>query len=77
MIAGPEIREARRLLKMPAFELARRCQVATVRISRADRAVGQPKMHYGTLTRIGAALETAGVEFINDLPDVRLNVGNL
>ncbi len=76
MITGTQIREARRLTKMPAFELARRCHVASVTIARAEKADGQPKLHDGTLTRIRAALEAAGVEFTDgEQPGARMRGG--
>ncbi len=64
MITGAQIREARRLLKLPVFRLAQRSKVASVTIARAEQADGEPKLSEATLIRIRDVLETAGIDFL-------------
>ena len=73
MITGPQIREARRLLGWPAYRLAQRCKVTAITMAKAEHDETQAKVAEGTLDRIEAVLESAGIEFTNGgQPGVRM-----
>jgi hypothetical protein len=60
---------------MSAEDLAVRANVSWATVQRFESAVGVPASRSGTLERVKAALEAAGVEFIGDpitTPGVRL-----
>lgn len=76
MIASAQIRGARALLKISAAELAERAAVTWKTIQRMEANEGVPPSRGGTLARIQATLENAGIEFIGDpiqSPGVRLH----
>jgi DNA-binding transcriptional regulator YiaG len=75
MISAAQIRSARALLKITAAELAAEADVTWKTVQRFEASDGIPPSRAGTLGRVRAALETAGVEFIGDpisSPGVRL-----
>ena len=75
MISPAQIRAARALLGISADELARRSGVSWATIQRFESAPGIPPSRGGTLERVKAALEEAGIDFIGDpvaSPGVRL-----
>lgn len=75
MISADQIRGARGLLKISATELAEMAGVTWKTIQRFETASGIPPSRSGTLERVKAALEAAGIEFVGDpitSPGVRL-----
>jgi hypothetical protein len=64
MFTGPQCRAARGLLGWSVAQLAQAAGVAWRTIQRAEASEGVPRMHIATLEKIQAALEAAGVEFI-------------
>jgi predicted transcriptional regulator len=76
MIAASQIRAGRALLKISAVELAQLAGVNWKTVQRMETADGVPPSRGGTLERIKATLEEAGIEFIGDplqSPGVRLH----
>jgi DNA-binding transcriptional regulator YiaG len=76
MISAAQIRGARGLLKISAEELAAMAGVTWKTVQRFESAVAVPPSRSGTLERVKAALEEAGVEFTGDpvaSPGVRLH----
>lgn len=74
-ISSAQIRGARALLKISAAELAAMASVTWKTVQRMESAEGVPPSRSGTLERIKATLEQAGIEFIGDpltSPGVRL-----
>ena len=70
-----QTRAARGLLRIPAEKLAEMSGVGWATIRRFEEADGIPPSQSGTLERVKAALEDAGIEFIGDpvtSPGVRL-----
>ena len=70
-----QIRAARGLLRIPTEKLAEMSGVGWATIRRFEEADGIPPSRSGTLERVKAALEGAGIEFIGDpitSPGVRL-----
>lgn len=64
------------MLKMSAAELAERAEVTLRTVQRMESFEGVPPSRGGTLERIQAILEAAGIEFIGDpvtSPGVRLH----
>ncbi|MXP13337.1 transcriptional regulator [Altererythrobacter confluentis] len=75
MISSRQIRGARGLLKITASELAELAGVTWKTVQRFEAASDIPPSRSGTLERVKAALEDAGIEFIGDpvtSPGVRL-----
>ena len=75
MISAEQIRAARALLGMSAESLATRADVGLATIKRFEASEGSPPSRGGTLGKVKAALEAAGIEFIGDpisSPGVRL-----
>ena len=73
MITGGQIRAARAFLRWSADELARRANVGSQTVRRAEREDGIPSMLANNMDAIQRALESAGVEFTNGVaPGVRL-----
>ncbi|MEP3145202.1 helix-turn-helix domain-containing protein [Qipengyuania citrea] len=75
MISAKQIRAARGLLKISAAELADLAGVTWKTVQRFETAEGVPASRAGTLERVQAALEQAGIEFLGDpvmTPGVRL-----
>ena len=75
MISAAQIRAARAILDISATELAELSEVTWRTIQRFETADGVPPSRSGTLERVKAALEQAGIEFIGDpitSPGVRL-----
>jgi DNA-binding transcriptional regulator YiaG len=75
LISSCQIRGARGLLKISASELAELAGVTWKTVQRFEASSGIPPSRSGTLERVKAALEGAGIEFIGDpvtSPGVRL-----
>ena len=75
MISSSQIRAARGLLGLSAINLGALAGVGWATIQRFEVADGVPASRGGTLERVKAALEQAGIEFLGDpvaSPGVRL-----
>jgi transcriptional regulator with XRE-family HTH domain len=75
MISAAQIRAARALIGITAEKLARSAHVGFATIKRFELGEGILPSRSGTLERVKAALEAAGIEFIGDpikSPGVRL-----
>lgn len=75
MISGAQIRAARGLLGLSSREFAAIGEVSWATVKRFEEVDGVPPSRGGTLERVRAALEAAGIEFIGDpltSPGVRL-----
>jgi len=75
LLTGDQIRAARALLRWRAEDLARVSAVGVATIRRAELASGQTSMTVPNDMAVRRALETAGVEFIDENgggPGVRL-----
>jgi predicted transcriptional regulator len=66
MISSAQIRGARALLKISASELAGMAGVTWKTIQRFESVDGIPPSRGGTLDRVQAALEEAGIKFLGD-----------
>ena len=64
MLTGPQIRAARALVGLSQVQVAERAGVASLTIKRIEGQDGPLRGSYQTVERIRAALEAAGVEFI-------------
>lgn len=65
VLTGSQIRAARALLKWSAHDLADRTGVSYAAIQRAERVDDMPNMQTKNLAAIKAALEAAGVQFLD------------
>ena len=77
MISGAQIRSARALLGISVEGLSRLSSVSYATVQRFENAGGVPKSRSGTLERVVAALESAGIRFIGDpltSPGVQLRI---
>jgi transcriptional regulator with XRE-family HTH domain len=75
MLTSEQIRAARMLLRWEQKDLARQSGVSLPTIKRLETKPGEMKAHVNTLGALRAALETAGVHFVDgdDMgPGVRL-----
>ena len=73
VITGRHIRAARALLGVSQSELAKKAKVALRTLSRMEESDGAVSARTATLNQVIAALEKAGVEFLDDgQPGVRL-----
>lgn len=73
VITGRHLRAARALLGVSQAELAKKSKVALRTLSRMEESDGAVSARTETLNRLIAALEKAGVEFLDDgQPGVRL-----
>lgn len=75
VISGAQIRAARGLLGKSSKELALLTGVSWATVKRFEEVQSVPVSRAGTLDRVKAALEAAGIEFIGDpvtSPGVRL-----
>ncbi|GHA85014.1 hypothetical protein GCM10009069_05160 [Algimonas arctica] len=66
MISGSQIRAGRALLGISAEDLGELAGVSWPTIQRFESAEAIPTSRSGTLERVKAALESAGIEFIGD-----------
>jgi hypothetical protein len=74
-IGGAQIRAARALIRWSAEDLARQSAVSLRTIRRAELSEGQTAMTAANNLSVRRALESAGIEFINENgggPGVRL-----
>lgn len=65
MITSGQIRAARALLRWTAQDLADRSGVSLPTIQRMEAAQGAPRGLVGTLVSVKAALEAAGIVFVD------------
>lgn len=65
MITGRQIRAARALVDWTIRDLARESGIHFATLSRAEQSEGTPSMRTDTLGAIQAALEGAGVQFLD------------
>jgi transcriptional regulator with XRE-family HTH domain len=70
MITGEQVKAARKLLGWSQMTLALEAGVEQSTITKFER--GKPRAEGRTVSAIQRALESAGVEFIDDEPGVRL-----
>lgn len=76
MLTGVQIRSARAALRMTASELGLAAGVSLPTVQRLEQHDGIPPSHSGTLQKIKAAFETAGIEFTgapDDAPGIRVH----
>ena len=74
MISSAQFRAARDLLRWTARELARRAIVSVSTVNLIENAEGVPSVTSKQVEAVQAALEQAGIEFLNgDTPGVRLH----
>lgn len=76
MITAVQIRAARASLGWTAAQLADAAGIASRTILRIEAGFGIPQTTTGTIARIQAALEAAGIEFIGspeDGPGIRIH----
>lgn len=66
MISSSQMRAARALLGIDQRQLARLAGVSVPTIQRMEASGGVVRGVVGTLTKVVAALETAGIELIGD-----------
>ena len=75
MISGAQIKAARALICVSSREFADFSGVSWATVKRFEECHGIPPSRMGTLERVKAALEQAGIEFLGDpvaSPGVRL-----
>jgi len=65
-VTSAQIRAARALLNLSGRKLSERSGISPSTLHRAENADGKPNMHASTLVAIKAALETLGVEFLDE-----------
>ena len=74
MISGTQFRAARDLLRWTARELAHRAVVSVSTVNLIENAEGVPSVTSKQVEAVRAALEEAGIEFLDgDAPGVRLH----
>ncbi|MDH3233424.1 MAG: helix-turn-helix domain-containing protein [Alphaproteobacteria bacterium] len=66
MIVADQIRAARALLRWSARELAEKSGVSLPTIQRMEAATGVPSAMARSIVAITSALESAGIEFIDE-----------
>lgn len=66
MITGSQIRAGRALVRITAQELSQRAKVGAATVRRAETEDGTPNTTAANLLAIRTALESAGVEFIDE-----------
>jgi ribosome-binding protein aMBF1 (putative translation factor) len=72
VITGAQIRQARKLLGWEPYKLAQQAKVHSLIIQRAERVTSEPPITAYQKALIRNALQSAGVEFTNGDPGVRL-----
>jgi hypothetical protein len=73
VITGAQIKAARRLVGWPPSRLAQKARVVRAIIELAEKADGEPPLTIQHMKAIRAALEAAGIDFMDgDAPGVRL-----
>ena len=75
MVTGTQIRAARYLVGISAEQLAEWSGVAAATVRVAEAGEGPPETLSADLDAIRRALETQGVEFLDDGAGVRLSCG--
>jgi transcriptional regulator with XRE-family HTH domain len=63
-LTGAQIRAGRALIRWSADELAKRCKLGRITITRAESVDGKPSMTDANSETIRRIFEAAGVEFI-------------
>lgn len=66
MLTGAQIRAGRALLRWSADDLAKQARVGVATVRRAELTDGQPSMTEANNNALRRALESAGVEFIEE-----------
>jgi DNA-binding transcriptional regulator YiaG len=66
VISGAQIKAARGLLGLSSRDFAAMAGVSWATIKRFEETDGIPPSRSGTLERVQAALEQAGIEFLGD-----------
>jgi transcriptional regulator with XRE-family HTH domain len=66
MITPDQIRAARALLRLDQRELAQRADVSLATLRRVERGAAKPRPSPRAVSAVQHALETAGVEFIDN-----------
>jgi transcriptional regulator with XRE-family HTH domain len=75
LVSGAQIRAARGLLGWTARDLARRAIVSVATVNLIEEATGLPSTTKTQLEAVQAALEAAGIEFLEgDAPGLRLHM---
>jgi hypothetical protein len=75
MLTGAQMRAARALIRWTVEDLAKAAKVGVMTVRRAEASDGPPSMMANNLAAIRAALEAAGVIFVEENgegPGVRL-----
>ena len=76
MLTSEQIRAARALLRWEQTQLAVAAGISVETVKRLEKTPGRVSAYLATVEAIKKALETAGVEFIDDdAPGVRLRRG--
>ena len=74
LISGAQVRAARALLGWTARDLAHQAVVSVSTVNLIEGATGLPSTTRDQIDAVQAALEAAGIEFLNDdAPGVRLH----
>jgi transcriptional regulator with XRE-family HTH domain len=74
MISGAQIRAARNLMGWTARDLSQRAVVSVSTVNLIENAKGLPSTTREQVAAVRAALEEAGIEFLDgDAPGVRLH----
>ena len=66
MLTGAQIRAARGLVRWSAAELAERAKLGISTIQRMEKVDGVPSASASNLAAVQKALESAGIEFIDE-----------
>ena len=78
MISSDQIRGARAFLRLDQADLAKAAGVSLETIKRVEAMEGELKIRLDTLTKITAALEKAGIQFLSEGgPGVQLRLAAL
>jgi transcriptional regulator with XRE-family HTH domain len=73
MITGAQIRAARALIRWTAEVLAQRSRLGVATVRRAESTDEVPNLTAANAAALRAALEAAGIEFVNgDEPGVKI-----
>lgn len=68
MLTGGQIRAARSFLRWSAKDLCERAGVGIATVHRAEAVDGVPNLQVRTLQKLQAALETGGIQVIDEGP---------
>lgn len=65
MITGAQIRAARAIVRWTVDDLAKAARVGVMTVRRAEAVDGEPSLLANNASAIRAALESAGIEFLD------------